>query len=175
MTNKTVANDSQDWANSSLEIPSWLYSCIGWSSLFNHLTDGVSFTLRCCWHHFVLSKILLQLPIPDHTEGVVGSKKWCNYDVTVSNGVNLCDLCSEGKADHVTFYAVTLVKCPEIDQWLAVILCSAKWKENSDWSASQVQRIGCRWQALFVLPITALSRSTRGTHFQVMSKGTYYP
>ena len=92
--NKTVANDSQDWANSSLEIPSWLYSCIGWSSLLNHLTDGISFTLHCCWRRFVLSKTLLQLPIPDrskYTEGVVGNKKWCNYDVTVSNGVNLCD------------------------------------------------------------------------------------
>ena len=53
--NKTVANDSQDWANSSLEIPSWLYSCIGWSSLLNHLTDGVSFTLHCCWRRFKVS------------------------------------------------------------------------------------------------------------------------
>ena len=41
-------------------------------------------------------------------------------------------------------------------------------------TASQVQSIGCRWQAIFVLPITALSRSTRGTHFQVMSKGTNF-
>ena len=30
------------------------------------------------------------------------------------------------------------------------------------------------WEALFILPITALSRSTRGTHFQVMSKGTNF-
>ena len=39
-------------------------------------------------------------------------------------------------------------------------------------NASQVQYIGCRWQAVFVLTITAraLSRSTRGTHFQVVSK-----
>jgi len=74
---KTVANISQDWANGSLEVPSWLYSCIGWSSLLNHLTDGVSFTLHCCWHRFVL-KTLLQLPIPDrskYTEGVVGDRK----------------------------------------------------------------------------------------------------
>ena len=41
-------------------------------------------------------------------------------------------------------------------------------------TASQVQSIGCRWQALLILPITALSRSTRGTHFQVMSKGTNF-
>ena len=43
---------------------------------------------------FVLSKSLLQLPIPDRSkyiEGVVGNKKWCNYDMTVSNVVNLCD------------------------------------------------------------------------------------
>ena len=53
--NKTVANDSQDWANSSLEIPSWLYRCIGWSSLLNHLTDGVSFILHCCWRRFKVS------------------------------------------------------------------------------------------------------------------------
>ena len=62
----------------------YIYSCIGWSSLLNHLTDEVSFTLHCCWRRFVLSKTLLQLPIPDRskcTEGVVGNKKWCNYDV----------------------------------------------------------------------------------------------
>ena len=44
--NKTVANDSQDWANGSLEIPSGLYSCIGWSALLNHLTDGVCYNSR---------------------------------------------------------------------------------------------------------------------------------
>ena len=62
--------------------------------MLNHLTDGASFTLHCCWRRFVLSKTLLQLPIPDRSkyiEGVVGNKKLCNYDVTVSNGVNLCD------------------------------------------------------------------------------------
>ena len=32
--------------------------------------------------------------------------------------------CLEGKTDHVTFYVVTLVKCLEIGQWPAVILCS---------------------------------------------------
>ena len=44
------------------------------------------------------SKILLQLPILDrskYTEGVASNTKWCNYDVTVSNGVNLCDPFSE--------------------------------------------------------------------------------
>ena len=43
---------------------------------------------------------LLQLPIPDrskYTEGVVGNKNLCNYDVTVSNGVNLC----EPRSKHV--------------------------------------------------------------------------
>ena len=37
-------------------------------------------------------------------------------------------------------------------------------------TAYQVQSIGCRWQ----VPVTALSRSARGTHFQVVSKGTKF-
>ena len=51
-------------------------------------------SLSLCIAAGVVSKSPLQLPIPDrskYTEGVVGNKKWCNYDVTVSNGVNLCD------------------------------------------------------------------------------------
>ena len=38
-------------------------------------------------------KTLLQLPIADclSAQSVDGDKKWCNYDVTVSNRVNLCD------------------------------------------------------------------------------------
>ena len=53
----------------------------------NHLTDGVSFTLQCCRRRFVLSKTLLQLLIPDLSTQRVWPliKKWCNYDVTVSN------------------------------------------------------------------------------------------
>ena len=46
----TPSGNNKTVANSSLEIPSWLYSCIGWSSLLNHLTDGVSFTLHYYWH-----------------------------------------------------------------------------------------------------------------------------
>ena len=44
--NRTVANDClayPDWANDSLEIVSWLYSC---TSSYQ-LTDRVSFTLHC--------------------------------------------------------------------------------------------------------------------------------
>ena len=51
---RMVANDRL--GKSFPGIPSWLYSCIGWSSLINHLTDGVSFTLHCCWCRFVLPK-----------------------------------------------------------------------------------------------------------------------
>ena len=46
-------------------------------------------------------------------------------------------------------------------------------------TASQVQSIGCRWQAIHPAHNRLLSRSTRGTHFQVAawwasSKGTNY-
>ena len=41
-------------------------------------------------------------------------------------------------------------------------------------TASQVQSIGCKWQTIHPAHNRALSRSTRGTHFQVMSKGTNF-
>ena len=53
-----------------------------------------------------------------------------------------------------------------------------KWKENSDWSAVDncvpSAKYRGKWQALFVLPITVLSRSIRGTRFQVVSMGTKF-
>ena len=60
-------------------IPSWLYRCIDLIALLNHLKDGVSFSLHCCMHRFVLSTTLLQLVVPDwskYTEGcVAGNEK----------------------------------------------------------------------------------------------------
>ena len=46
----------------------------------NHLTDGVSFSLESCWSRSAITAISSK-----YTEGVVTF----NYDVTVSNGVNL--------------------------------------------------------------------------------------
>ena len=43
-------------------------SCIPWSTLLNHLTDRVSFSLHCCWCCFVLSKTLL--PVGLSTQSV---------------------------------------------------------------------------------------------------------
>ena len=81
--NRTVANDSySDFLITSVA----MLSCLA-RKLFvvnNHLTNGVSFNLESCWSRSVLSvitAICLSTQRVWHT---------FNYDVTVSNGVNLC-------------------------------------------------------------------------------------
>ena len=76
--NRTVANDSQNGQMKYLH--AWLYSSVGWNSLLNHLTDGVSFILHCCWSHFCFTKnSRFQVGLLKYTESVAGNKKWCNY------------------------------------------------------------------------------------------------
>ena len=54
----------------------------GWDGN-NHLTDGVSSNLESCWSRSVVTAIRLSTQRVWHT---------FNYDVTISNGVNLCHL-----------------------------------------------------------------------------------
>ena len=60
----TVANDSHVWFLAHYPCNAFMASCISWSSLLNHLTDGISFSLYCCWLCFVLSKTVLQFLTP---------------------------------------------------------------------------------------------------------------
>ena len=81
--NRTVANESySDFLFTSVA----MLSCLA-RKLFvvnNHLTNGVSFNLESCWSRSVLSVITA---IRLSTQRVWHT---FNYDVTVSNGVNLC-------------------------------------------------------------------------------------
>ena len=61
----------------SLAVPSWVCSCICWSSLLNHLTDGVSFRLHC------VARVVIFNFRSKYTDGVASTKKWCTYAVTM--------------------------------------------------------------------------------------------
>ena len=49
--------------------------------------------------------------------------------------------CSEGKTDRVTFYAVTLLKCPEIGWWPVAISCNERRCMQNSSAAFYVQAV----------------------------------
>ena len=67
-----------------MAVPSSLARQVEFFVVNNHLTDGVSFNLESCWSRSVLSVITA---IRLSTQRVWHT---FNYDVTVSNDVNLC-------------------------------------------------------------------------------------
>ena len=81
----------------------------------NHLTNGVSFNLESCWSRSVSSVITV---IRLSTQRVWHT---FNYDVTVSNGVNLC--CPDqapfpifwvGPGDEASHYPAVLRSLPKL-------------------------------------------------------------
>ena len=87
--NRTVANDSiTDFLFTSVAVP---LCQIGWGSLLLTITWWME-SLSICTVAGVYRNSAVIMAIRLLHRGCGTHSKWCNYDVTVSNGVNLCHL-----------------------------------------------------------------------------------